>query len=134
MGFSAFAQKHVAKADLRSSKVSVKQNVYGTDVVNSAATYSPKTGQSVVVNRSEILEQSETMMTTYDLQSNGFVSNRMYQLPNGSVAVTATISSEYNQTVSDRGTGYNFYSNGAWNDMPTTREEANATGADMRTG
>ena len=134
MGFSAFAQKHVAKADLRSSKVSVKQNVYGTDVVNSAATYSPKTGQSVVVNRSEILEQSETMMTTFDLQSNGFVSNRMYQLPNGSVAVTATISSEYNQSASDRGTGYNFYSNGSWNDMPSAREEANATGADMRTG
>ena len=78
---------------------------------------------------------TETMSTTYDLQSNGFLSNRMYQLKDGSVAVTATFSSSLNDAgFADRGTGYNFYDGSGWNGMPTERIEANATGADMRTG
>ena len=62
--------------------------------------------------------------TTYDLQSNSYVANRMYQMPDGSVGVVATMSHQYNQSASDRGTGYNIYKNGQWQDQPETRIES----------
>ena len=68
------------------------------------------------------------MMTMYDLQSNHFCSNRMYELPNGAVAISATMSHEPNQSAVDRGTGYNFYDGSEWQDMPDARIE------DFRTG
>ena len=72
------------------------------------------------------------MYTTYDLQSNGFLSNRMYQLKDGSVAVTANFSyEEYDASFLDRGTGYNFAAGGdmdSWLEMPEQRIE------DIRTG
>ena len=76
---------------------------------------------------------TETMSTTYDLQSNGFLSNRMYQLKDGSVAVTATFSSSLNDAgFADRGTGYNFYNGTSWGENPTSRIEANATHISFR--
>ena len=68
------------------------------------------------------------MWTTYDLQSNGWCSNRMYQLPNGSVGVVASFSHDFYQTAYDRGTGYNFYNGEEWQEQPEGRVE------DMRTG
>ena len=101
----------------------------GKEIGSTATTnFTPQTAKSVVVNRFDDLEDGETMMTHYDLQSNGFVANRMYQLPNGSVGVTATMSHEPNQTASDRGTGYNFYKDGVWQDMPEARIEDFKTG------
>ena len=129
LGFSAFAQQRVAKNDARQSTASAKKVAMGKETVTPAATnFAPQTAKSVVVNRYGDLEDGETMMTTYDLQSNHFCSNRMYELPNGSAAIVATMSHEFNQSASDRGTGYNFYKDGAWGDMPESRIE------DFRTG
>lgn len=137
MGFSAFAQNRVVKAEKAAKATAVKKAV-GNDISNTTSVldYSSQARQSVVTNRAENFEESETMWTFYDLQSNFQVSNRMYQHNNGSVAITATMSHQDNQTVSDRGTGYNFAPNGemAFNGMPEVREEANATGDDIRTG
>ena len=107
------------KNDLRQGVASSKKVVVGKDLsATSAATYTPQTATSVVVNRFEDMEDGETMWTYYDLQSNQYVANRMYQLPTGEVAVTATMSHENNQTASDRGTGYNFYDGSDWGDQP----------------
>lgn len=76
----------------------------------------------------------EIMYTTYDLQSNGQVANRMYHREDGSVAVVAMMSHDYDQSASDRGTAYNFFDGSSWGDYPYERVEANATGYDMRTG
>lgn len=137
MGFSAFAQNRVVKAD-KSAKATAVKKAVGNDISNTTSVldYSSQSRQSVVTNRWANFEESETMWTYYDLQSNFQVSNRMYQHNNGSVAITATMSHESNQTVSDRGTGYNFAPNGemAFGGMPEVREEANATGDDLRTG
>lgn len=131
LGFSAFAQQRVAKNELKSFKVdSKKPAAVGKEkVAASAASFAPQTSKSVVVNRFENCEDGETMETLYDLQSNGWISNRMIQLPDGSVAVTATMSHIDNANGGpDRGTGYNFYKDGAWMDMPDERVE------DVRTG
>ena len=130
LGFSAFAQQRVAKDDIRQAQAKAQKELAGKEISNSAAQFAPQTQQSVVVNRDEETPYDETIFTTYDLQSNQYVANRMYQLPNGSVAVTTTMSHEYNQTASDRGTGYNFYNAAeeGWLEMPEERVESFKTG------
>lgn len=127
LGFSAFAQNRVMKNDAQKAVANGKIVAVGTEMTTEASTYAPQAAKSVVISRYDDLEDAETMYTYYDLQSNQYVANRMYQLPNGNVAVTATMSHEANQSASDRGTGYNFY-NGEWNDMPETRVEPYKTG------
>ena len=137
MGFGAFAQNRVAKEAVSGkatvSKVAVGNDIYTGSVLENSA----KSNSSVVVNRYTNFEEGVAMETYYDLQSNGYVSNRMYQKANGDVAVVTTMSREQNLTASDRGTGYNFIAGGNMSnlgDIPEVREEANATGDDVRTG
>lgn len=49
----------------------------------------------------------QTMMTHYDLQSNGFVANRMHRFDDGTVGLVATWSQLAN--LSDRGAGYDYF-------------------------
>ena len=137
MGFSAFAQNRVAK-EAATGKATVSKVAAGNDIyTGSVLENSAKSTSSVVVNRYSNFEEGVAMETYYDLQSNGYVSNRMYQKANGDVAVVTTMSREQNLTASDRGTGYNFIAGGNMSnlgDIPEVREEANATGADVRTG
>ena len=130
LGFSAFAQQRVAKNDTKAVQVSSKKvAAVGNEQINPAmSNFAPQTAKSVVVNRFQEIEDGETMTTTYDLQSNSWCSNRMYQFDNGTVAATATFSHEPNQTASDRGTGYNFYKDGIWQDQPEERVESMRTG------
>ena len=70
----------------------------------------------------------DVIKTTYDLQSNGLVSNRMYQLENGNVAVVATMATDTSESFADRGTGYNFFDGENWDEISESRIE------DIRTG
>ena len=129
LGFCAFAQQRVAKNDIMKATASAKKAVVGKDAaVQSAANFVPQTSQPVVVNRYDSFDYAGTMLTDYDLQSNQYVANRMYQLPNGSVAVAATMSHEPNQVASDRGTGYNFFNGEEWGEEPEERVEPFKTG------
>lgn len=129
MGFGAFAQNTVVRADCKLHKVTVtKGAAIGTEVVNTTSTFAPQSKQSVVNNRYQNFEESETMHSTYDLQSNSYLSNRMYQMDNGSVGVVSTFSMAEDAAASDRGTGYNFYDGSSWGDMPEARLESIRTG------
>ena len=131
LGFSAFAQQRVARNDVRQSTASAKKVAVGKETVAPAMTdFTPQTAKSVVINRFDDIEDGETMTTNYDLQSNHYCSNRMYQLPDGSVAVVSTMSHEPNKVANDRGTGYNFYhaETGEWFDQPEDRIESFRTG------
>lgn len=124
LSLDAFAQQRVAKNDIKPLIVEIKKGIaIGNEgSVPTASNFAPQTAESVVINRYQDLEDAETMMTYYDLQSNRWCSNRMYQLPNGNVGVVGTMSHEANLACSDRGTGYNFY-NGDWMEEPETRVE-----------
>ena len=130
LGFGAIAQQRVMKNDIKSAKMENTKICVGNEVgTSAAANYTPQTAKSVVVNRWESVEDGETMQTYYDLQSNGWCSNRMYQLPNGKVGIVATMShSETSPSGNDRGTGYNFYNGSAWDDQPENRVEPFKTG------
>ncbi|MBR2051741.1 MAG: Omp28-related outer membrane protein, partial [Bacteroidales bacterium] len=125
MGLNVFAQNQVLKAipsaEVKNFKV--------------AETQLKQQSSAKAVFRNYV--ESEAFYTTYDMQSNSYLGNRMYQLNDGSVGVVAMMSSDEYGNFSDRGTGYNFYKEGnidASNDIPQQRIEANATGADLRTG
>ena len=115
LGFSAFAQQRVMQNDAIKATASAKKAVMGKEMPAETATnFAPISAKSCVMNRWEDMEYASTIMTFYDLQSNQYVANRMYQMEDGAVAVTATMSHQANATASDRGTGYNFYKAGQW--------------------
>ena len=138
MGLCAYAQETVVKALPTPVKAAYKKSALGNDVAVGTANFEVRGTQSVVVNEGVNYMDAESMYTTYDLQSNSFVANRMYQAKDGSVAVTATMSrEEYDEEFLDRGTGYNFADRGKvgkWGGISGIRVEAKANGEDVRTG
>jgi hypothetical protein len=65
--------------------------------------------------------------TTYDLQTNAAVANRIYHKSVG-VAGTWTYSVSNNLAAPDRGTGYNFNSGSGWGPLPSVRVETDRRG------
>lgn len=133
MGLGAFAQQVAVKALPAPVKATLERKALGTDVVEGTVNFTATRGtQSVVVNEELEYTEAEAMYTTYDLQSNSLIANRMYQAKDGSVAVVTTMSTqEYDPNFADRGTGYNFAKAGdmdSWGDTPEERVE------DIRTG
>ena len=61
--------------------------------------------------------------STYDLQSNAAVQNRIIVHDDGTISAGWTMSTQYNTTYSDRGTGYNFFDGTSWGAAPTIRLE-----------
>ncbi|MGP1446027.1 MAG: T9SS type A sorting domain-containing protein [Candidatus Limimorpha sp.] len=130
LGLSATAQYRIPQTELKAYTVNSKKEIVGDEKATGTMNYVANPTQSPVI-RWESMNEAAVMMTTYDLQSNAYVSNRMYQAGDGSVAVVATMSHESNQTVNDRGTGYNFCQNGdfsKWGNMPENRIESMKTG------
>ena len=66
--------------------------------------------------------------TTYDLQSNATVMDRILRHNDGTISVAWTRSSEFNTAWSDRGTGYNFYDGSAWDAHPASSLESSRSG------
>jgi len=66
--------------------------------------------------------------TTYDLQSNATVMDRILHHHDGTISVAWTRSTEFNISWTDRGTGYNFYDGTAWGSQPSSRLETSRCG------
>ena len=68
---------------------------------------------------------SETVIgsTTYDLQTNGSVQNRIKVHDDGTISTAWTMSNQFSSSFSDRGTGYNFFDGNSWGPNPTNRLE-----------
>jgi len=66
--------------------------------------------------------------TTYDLQSNNSVDDRISRGPDGEIYGTWTQSFSGDLAAPDRGTGYNKTTGSAWGDAPTERLESARTG------
>jgi len=73
---------------------------------------------------------SETTIgtTTYDLQSNASVQNRILMHDDGTISACWTTSQELNAQWSDRGTGYNFFDGTNWGMQPLNRLESSRGG------
>lgn len=78
------------------------------------------------------LQEFETMINSWDLQSNSNIANRLAAWEDGSLAIVSTFmpgdKSPYNQANGYRGTGYNFYDGSEFGDQPELRIENQKTG------
>lgn len=66
--------------------------------------------------------------TTFDLQTNATVQNRLYKSPNGGLSAVWTYSQSNDLAATDRGTGYNYNGGGSWGASPTERIESKRVG------
>lgn len=113
IGMAGFAQRQVMKNDAKQGVASAHKTLAGTEV-EAYDNFAPQAMQSVVSTR-EHDDLIDLMWTHYDLQSNHFVANRMYETADGKVAAVATMSHQQSNTsVNDRGTGYNFFDGEEW--------------------
>lgn len=127
MGMTSFAQKqqYVKAPKLKVGTANIYNRAQGKDIATQAATFSQAT--PMTANRYASLDEYETMVTNYDLQTNGFVANRMYRFNDGTVGVTATWSQSA-PSFADRGTGYNYFDGESFGDQPIARVESVKTG------
>ena len=78
-------------------------------------------------SKTSVVPQEIIGISTYDLQSNGSVQNRIYK-KNGNLGASWTFSADLAGTYPDRGTGYNYYDGSAWGPIPTARIETDRRG------
>jgi len=89
----------------------------------------PNPHTSAVLNSSKSTITEEVIgTTTYDLQTNGAVQNRILVHDDGTISAAWTMSQEYNNAWSDRGTGYNYFDGTSWGAQPTDRLETSRGG------
>lgn len=123
LGVSGFAQNYAKAPALKQFRADKNKVALGKDIQRTADVAFPvNNSEAVVVNRYEELTEAQIMESTYDLQTNDIISNRVVRFDDGSAAVVATFSSLVSG-FSDRGTGYNYFDGSDWQDMPETRIE-----------
>ncbi len=83
----------------------------------------PNPHTSAVPNLKSTITSEIIGSTTYDLQSNAAVQNRILVHDDGTISAGWTISQQYNTSYTDRGTGYNFFDGTNWGSAPTVRLE-----------
>jgi hypothetical protein len=128
LGMSGFAQNYVKAPVLKQFRADKNKVALGKDIQRVADDNAlPLNSGSVVMNRFEELTEATVMETTYDLQTNDIVSNRITRFDDGSVAATATFSA-MTSGFSDRGTGYNYFDGSNWQDMPESRIDNQRSG------
>ena len=88
----------------------------------------PNPHTSVTLNSKNNLSSEIIGTTTYDLQSNAAVQNRIVVHNDGTISAAWTRSDEYNAAWNDRGTGYNFFDGTSWGPYPSSRLESSRGG------
>ena len=79
----------------------------------------PNPHTAAALNSKSTITEELIGTTTYDLQSNAAVQNRIIVHDDGTISTAWTMSQQYNTTYSDRGTGYNFFDGTTWDAQPT---------------
>ena len=88
----------------------------------------PNTYPELNTNSKSSITEEIIGYTTYDLQSNGSVQNRIVVHNDGTISAGWTMSAEFNTTYSDRGTGYNYFDGTSWGAQPAVRLENSRVG------
>ena len=128
VGLSAYAQRAIVKdPGLMEGKAVLNRERLGKDAQTEPFAFVPSVAVPVVSTREADHLEADIMTTTYDLQSNNLVCNRMYRFDDGTVGATATWSA-MTSGFSDRGTGYNYFNGQEWQDQPSARLENVKTG------
>ena len=71
--------------------------------------------------KTDLVYEEVIGQTTYDLQSNSGIQNRIYAYPDGTIGAVWTQGYLSGASYSDRGTGYNYFNGTSWGAIPTAR-------------
>ena len=82
----------------------------------------------IFVNLNAQVTETVIGTTTYDLQTNYSVQNRILNHGNGTMSAVWTYSQSGDLAATDRGTGYNYFNGTSWGAAPTARIETEKTG------
>lgn len=124
---STFAQQVLqAPANLsQSAQPYTKQLLTGSEPMNGTFLSNKGGGLGSLAS----LNGTQIGTTTYDLQSNSSVMQRLWRFPDGTMSAAFTYSSAGNLAAPDRGTGYNHYNAmGNWGSAPIARIESERGG------
>jgi len=108
-----------------SSKAAL-MNIGGSEALSNLITNPNPT--TVALKNSNTIDDVRIGTTTYDLQSNASVDNRLIRHSDGTISATWTMSAQFAAAYSDRGTGYNFHDGSSWDPDPTARLESSRGG------
>ena len=122
-----------------SGQISVKDAIHGSDksiisdkqIMSGSETLSHLINNpNPYVNNLKIASPTETLLgnTTYDLQSNGAVMDRIIRHSGGQLSAVWTMSAQYAASYTDRGTGYMYFDGTSWSSMPSARLESSRCG------
>ncbi len=122
-----------------SGQVSVKDAIHGSNesiisdkqIMSGSETLSHLINNpNPYVNNLKIASPTETLLgnTTYDLQSNGAVMDRIIRHSGGQLSAVWTMSAQYAASYTDRGTGYMYFDGTSWSSMPSARLESSRCG------
>ena len=104
-GFAQKGMERVKANQIKKVTADIYHRSYGKTLDAQVLNFAPNAG--ITATKGDDFAGWATMLTHYDLQSNGFNANRMWRYEDGSVGVVATWSQLANLT--DRGTGYDYY-------------------------
>ena len=102
------------------SAIAPQYNVSGSEVLSNLIT---NTNPNTIATKTMSMDEVLIGTTTYDLQSNASVDNRLIRHSDGTISAAWTMSAQYASAYTDRGTGYNYYDGSSWGSNPTARLE-----------
>ena len=114
--------KHLDEAN--NNKIIRSGNEVFSNLIVNPNPYSASSSNIKTANASETVIGT----TTYDLQSNASVQNRIIYHDDGTISAAWTMSSILDAAWADRGTGYNFFDGTNWGAFPTARLESSRGG------
>ncbi len=111
-GFAQIKNQPVKAEPMKTGTANIYKKAYG-GTEDPIMSFAPTQALPYNENREiDFAVDVQTMKTYYDLQSNGFVANRMHRFDDGTVGLVATWSQQSN--LSDRGAGYDYYNGSAF--------------------
>ncbi len=127
---SSYAQVNSSLNNTKIKAINDKVMMTGGEVLNHLLVSQNPTTAAIPNAKTANLNETVMGNSTYDLQSNACVQDRIIMHNDGSISAAWTMSQQYNTTWPDRGTGYNYYdyTTGAWDTNPITRLENSRCG------
>lgn len=123
VGFGVNAQTSKVSSNLKSKAAPyIKKAVRGNEAASNLVK-SPN--HFTAAQNNKAANETTIGNTTYDLQTNSTVMNRIVNHGDGTISASWTYSSSGDISAADRGTGYNYYNGSSWGTAPSARQEAN---------
>lgn len=126
VGSVTFAQRATIQSEVKNIAKPFVKAYAGNEMLHSSV--KPNNPRVTKPNQQKAVTEIVIGNTTYDLQSNAAVQNRLFRHADGTMSAAWTFSSSGDLAASDRGTGYAYFDGNLWSTAPTSRIEPQRNG------